>query len=101
MKSINNQRLILLPRPERWGKRYLFGEVKGQPDVIRCNADYKQLFKQGGASQVLSIIEIKPDQLMRQLLDNGLDLYEAYNRALTAADDELLCLLNIKVSSDS
>ncbi|CAG8579181.1 4296_t:CDS:2, partial [Funneliformis caledonium] len=52
-------------------------------------------------SQVLSIIEIKPDQLMRQLLDNGLDLYEAYNRALTAADDELLCLLNIIRSLDT
>ncbi|CAB4441565.1 unnamed protein product [Rhizophagus irregularis] len=53
MKSINNQRLILLPKPERWE----------------------------------TIVEIKPEQLMRHLLDDGLDLHEAYNRAVTLVDD--------------
>lgn len=88
MKSINNQRLILLPKPERWGKRYIYKQVKGQPDVIRGSSDDKQQpLKRSKASQILSIVEAKPEQLMRYLLDDGLDLHEAYNRAVTLVDD--------------
>jgi len=42
MEDINNKRLILLSRPESWGKRYMFRKVKGQPDAIRCSADNLQ-----------------------------------------------------------
>jgi hypothetical protein len=87
MKSINNQRLILLPRPECWGKSYFFGKVKGQPDAIRCSADDEQLLKRRKASQILAIVEVKPDQLMSTLLEDGLNLHEAYNRAVTIIDD--------------
>ncbi|CAI2175646.1 1063_t:CDS:2 [Funneliformis geosporum] len=47
-----------------------------------------QLLKKGGTSQILAIVEINPDQLMNQLLDDGLNLNEAYNRAVKFVDDE-------------
>ncbi|CAG8551013.1 3862_t:CDS:1, partial [Ambispora gerdemannii] len=60
MESINNKRLILLQRPESWGKCYMFQRVKGRPDVIRCSADNKKLSNNLQASQILSAVEIKP-----------------------------------------
>src|SRR5262249_25412347 len=88
MKLINNKRLTLLSKPESWGKRYMFSEVKGQPDAIRCSADNKRQLLEVDATRILAIVEMKPDQLMSQLLNDGLDLHEAYNRAVTMVDDE-------------
>ena len=34
MEAINNKRLILLSKPESWGKYYIYRQVKGQPDAI-------------------------------------------------------------------
>ena len=87
MKFINNQRLILLPRPECWGKRYFFDKVKGRPDAILCSADNEELLKSGEASRVLAIVEAKPDQLISTFLEDGLSLHEAYNRAASMIDD--------------
>ncbi|CAJ0847274.1 4146_t:CDS:2 [Entrophospora sp. SA101] len=87
MAAINNKRLILLHRPESWGKHYMFQGVKGQPDAIRCSADNKTLLKNLKASQILSIVEVKPEQLMRSLIKDGAELSEAYNTALTVDDD--------------
>ncbi|GBB95794.1 hypothetical protein RclHR1_26110001 [Rhizophagus clarus] len=88
MNSINNRRLIHLQSPENWGKRYLFKGVKGQPELIRCSADSMDQLKKGDASRILAIIEIKPEQLINELLpDGGLDLHAAYNKAITSSDD--------------
>ncbi|RHZ82530.1 hypothetical protein Glove_109g81 [Diversispora epigaea] len=87
MVAINNKRLILFKRPESWGKRYMFQGVKGRPDAIRCSADNKNLLKNSKASQLLSIVEVKPEQLMRNLIEHGAELFEAYNTALTVDDN--------------
>ncbi|CAG8598897.1 37501_t:CDS:2 [Gigaspora margarita] len=86
MEATNNQRLILLPTPECWSRRYMFWTVKGQPDVIRCAGDI-QLLNSSVASQLLSVVEIKTEQLMRTLVDDGTELFNAYNLALIAEDD--------------
>ncbi|CAG8624907.1 6546_t:CDS:2 [Acaulospora morrowiae] len=87
METINNQRLILLPTPERWSKRYVFRTVKGQPDAIRCGAGNIQLLNDGNASLILSAVEVKTEQLMGTLVADGTELVAAYNTALTAEDD--------------
>ncbi|CAG8585313.1 8145_t:CDS:2, partial [Diversispora eburnea] len=87
MDAINNQRLICLERPESWRKRYGFGRVKGCPDAIRRIANNINLLKNPDASQILSIVEIKPEQLMRNLIGYGVESSEAYNTALTVDDD--------------
>ncbi|CAG8854400.1 18452_t:CDS:2, partial [Gigaspora margarita] len=78
-------RLTRLSTPESWIKRYAFRDIKGQPDVIRCGAVKALLLK--NASLLLSIVEIKTEQLMRTLVDDGTELFNAYNIALTAEDD--------------
>jgi hypothetical protein len=87
MEATNNQRLILLPAPERWSKRYVFRAVKGQPDAIRCGADNIQLLNDSDTSLILSAVEVKPEQLMRTLVDDGTELFNAYNTALKTKDD--------------
>ncbi|RGB22812.1 hypothetical protein C1646_37975 [Rhizophagus diaphanus] len=87
MEATNNQRLILLAMPERWSKRYVFRAVKGQPDAIRCGAGNIQLLNDSDASLILSAVEVKPEQLMRTLVADGTELFNAYNTALTTEDD--------------
>ncbi|CAG8646993.1 12081_t:CDS:2, partial [Racocetra fulgida] len=88
MDAINNKRLILLQKPECWCKPYMFKEIKGRPDAIRCSADDRNLLKNPKASQILSIVEIKPEQLMKTLIGHGTELFEEYNTALTMNDNE-------------
>ncbi|CAG8721880.1 16801_t:CDS:2, partial [Racocetra persica] len=88
MDAINNKRLILLQKPEHWCKPYMFKEIKGRPDAIRCSADDKNLLKNPEASQILSIVEVKPEQLMKNLIGHGTELFEEYNTALTMNDNE-------------
>ncbi|CAG8458462.1 1643_t:CDS:2 [Diversispora eburnea] len=83
MEAINNERLINLQR----GKRYMFKGVKGRPDVIRCSVDNKELLWNLKASQILSTVEFKTEQLMRTLIKDGTELFEAYSTALTMEDD--------------
>ncbi|CAG8668146.1 17479_t:CDS:2, partial [Funneliformis caledonium] len=87
MEATNNQRLILLPTPERWSKRYVCRAVKGQPDAIRCGAGNIQLLNDLDASLILSAVEVKPEQLMKTLVADGTELFNAYNTALTTEDD--------------
>ncbi|CAG8528756.1 13258_t:CDS:2 [Ambispora gerdemannii] len=87
MEATNNQRLILLPTPERWSKRYVFRAIKGQPDAIRCGAGNIQLLNDSDVSLIFSAVEVKPEQLMRTLVADGTELFNAYNTALTTEDD--------------
>ncbi|CAG8488057.1 11733_t:CDS:2 [Funneliformis mosseae] len=87
MEDTNNQRLILLPTPERWSKRYVCRAVKGQPDAIRCGAGNIQLLNDSDASLILSAVEVKPEQLMKTLVADGTELFNAYNTALTTEND--------------
>ena len=88
-KAVNNQRLkYLRPSPEFWGTPCMFSAIKGQPDAIHCSFDNINLLKRGEASKILGIVEIKTDQLISSLLDEKLDLCEAYNKASTIKDDK-------------
>ncbi|CAG8717819.1 25211_t:CDS:2, partial [Dentiscutata erythropus] len=86
VNEINNQRLILLPKPERWCKPYVFEGIKGRLDAVRCSADNKELLI--APSKILSIVVVKPEQLMQNLIDHGTELFEAYNTALTTNYNE-------------
>ncbi|PKK55444.1 hypothetical protein RhiirC2_722437, partial [Rhizophagus irregularis] len=88
METINNKRLILLSRPESWGKRYMYRQVKGQPDAIRCSADTTPLLYDLKSDTILSVVEVKPEQLMSDLINDEIELFNAYNTALAAEDDE-------------
>ncbi|RIB22410.1 hypothetical protein C2G38_2174050 [Gigaspora rosea] len=87
IEATNNQRLILLPTPECWSRSYASQAVKGHPHVIRCGAGNIQLLYDPEASLILSIVEVKSEQLMRTLVADGTELFNAYNIALTAKDD--------------
>ncbi|CAG8611803.1 3154_t:CDS:2 [Dentiscutata erythropus] len=86
VNEINNQRLILLPKLERWCKLYVFEGIKGRLDAIHCSADNKELLI--APSKILSIVVVKPEQLMQNLIDHGTELFETYNTALTTNYNE-------------
>ncbi|RIB28189.1 hypothetical protein C2G38_2239640 [Gigaspora rosea] len=83
MKATNNQRLITLSPQELWSRCFMFWAIKGQPDAIRCAGGIQLL----NASLLLSVVEIETEQLMRTLVDDETELFNAYNTALRIKDD--------------
>ena len=98
MNEINNQRLKKLPRPEKWGERGRCHATLGEPDAIRFCADDKQKLEDINETEVITVVEIKPEQLMVNIIagteidDNGQvkltdvseDIIELYETAVYA-----------------
>ncbi|CAI2170735.1 17180_t:CDS:2 [Funneliformis geosporum] len=61
--------------------------VKGQPDAIQCSTDTTPLLYNLKSDTILSVVEVKPEQLMSDLINDEIELLNAYNTALIAEDD--------------
>ncbi|CAI2187916.1 3208_t:CDS:2, partial [Funneliformis geosporum] len=70
IEAINNKRLILC-----------------QPDAIQCSTDTTPLLYNLKSDTILSVVEVKPEQLMSDLINDEIELLNAYNTALIAEDD--------------
>jgi hypothetical protein len=101
MNELNNKRLKELPEPEKWGKRERCYNTLGNPDIIRFRASDNDSMKSINDTDLLSVVEVKPEQLLMDLIEGvettddkklriGMKqevLSEAYNLAARMEDD--------------
>ena len=69
MSDINNQRLKELPRPERWGRSSQCHAILGEPDAIRFRANDKQNLEDMNRTEIVAVVEMKPEQLMVKIIE--------------------------------
>ncbi|CAG8729669.1 3415_t:CDS:2, partial [Ambispora leptoticha] len=84
MNTFNKQRLIRLPKPATWCKRGYFVDIVGHPDVIFGSADNNDELESWSVDHLFSVVEIKPEWLMRIAL--GEELIDAHNQPVVNID---------------
>lgn len=95
---VNGQRLLKLQTPQMWCRRNQVNIIKGEPDIIHIGAPDRTMLRSTNAAgiSVLATVEVKPEQLMNQILqeiineqvvhenihhDDYCELYSLYNLA--------------------
>jgi len=96
MNEINNQRLRQLPKPERWAKRDQCCVTLGEPDAIRFRADNKEKLEDRNDTEIVAVVEVKPEQLMVTLIA-GTEITDSGQVKLTDERDDLIVLYSSAV----
>ncbi|CAG8634349.1 6659_t:CDS:2 [Paraglomus brasilianum] len=103
MNTFNKQRLICLLKPATWCKHGYFVDIVGHPDAIFGSTDNNDELESWAVDYLFSVVEIKPEWLMRIALGeelinvhnqpvdvdegNQIHLHEEYNSTVDMIDD--------------